>query len=144
MKEFSRWISVLLVVCVVLTMPVYVKAADNQRASLFFAVHDVYIYKTGGNNYKACVDVTATGVMQEIGATSVSIQRSSDGVNWTTIYTFTSEDYPELVAKNTFTHYWEISRTAGSNMCYRLKVVLWAKDYRGTGSLTVYSYPVWF
>lgn len=144
MKVFSRWISVLLVFCVVLTMPVYVEAADSQRASLYFAVYDVYIYKAGGNNYKACVDVTGTGGMQEIGASSVSIQRSSDGVNWTTIYTFTAEDYPDMIAKNTGTHYWYISRTAGSNMCYRLEVELWAKDYRGTGSLTVYSYPVWF
>ena len=144
MKRYTRLIIVLVVLCLTLSVPVTAQATDNQRASLFFFAHSVYIYKTGANTYNACFDVTGNGSMQEIGARSLAIQQSSDGVNWTTIRTYTREYYPQMIAQNTGTHYWYFSRSATSGCCYRLEVVLWAKDYRGSGEITVYSDPVWF
>lgn len=144
MRKLVRGISICLVICMIMAVPVCVSAADNQRASLFFMAHQVYILKTGGYGYQACYDVTGTGTMQEIGAKSLSVQRSEDGENWTTIRTYTSDTYPEMIAENTVTHDGEFSRLAAPGHYFRLKVVLWAKDSRGTGEMTVYSAAVWF
>ena len=144
MKIFRRIVVCLLALCLTLAAPLTAFAADNQRASLFFMAYSVYIYKTGGNNYNACFDVTGTGPMLEIGAKSLAIQESSDGVNWTTIRTYTTEFYPQMVAENAGTHYWHFSRTATAGRCYRLEAILWAENERGTGEKTVYSDPVWF
>ena len=144
MRNTIRGISIVLALCIILAVPVCVSASDNQRASLFFMAHRVFIYKTGDYSYAACFDVTGTGTMQEIGAKSLSVQRSTDGENWTTVRTYTSDTYPEMIAENTITHQGEFYRLAAPGYYFRLEVELWAKDSRGTGELTVYSAQVWF
>lgn len=43
------------------------------------------------------VDVDATGTMDEIGATSITVYRSADGEYFTPIRTYTCEDYPKMM-----------------------------------------------
>lgn len=43
------------------------------------------------------VDVDATGYMDEVGATSVTIYRSADGVEFEPVRTYNYEDYPQLM-----------------------------------------------
>ena len=43
------------------------------------------------------VDVDATGYMDEVGATSITIYRSADGVEFEPVRTYDYEDYPQLM-----------------------------------------------
>lgn len=144
MRCFVRIVCGVLALCVVLAIPLGVSAVENPRASRYFMAYRVYIYKLGGNNYEAYYDVTGTGGMLEIGAKSLAIQRSPDGVNWTTVTTYASDYYTMMIAENTGTYEWSFYRTAISGNYYRLEVVLWAKDNSGSGEMTVWSDPVWF
>ena len=74
--------------------------------------------------------------MDELGASEIKIQRSSDGVNWTTMKTYTKESYSNLICENTGSHAACVSYTGTAGYYYRAKITLYAK--KGTGSAEWY------
>ena len=127
MKRFTRSICVLLVMVMVFAIPTFAAEAVEPRASNFFTCNSVYLCNVSGNYFEAWFDVTAVGGMDIIGARFIKIQRSADGENWTTVKTYSMEDYPELVAYDTVYHGTGISYTGLRGYYYRAYVQLYAK-----------------
>lgn len=127
MKQFTRCICVLLVMVMVLAIPTFATETADSRASNYFTCNSVYLCNISGNSFEAWFDVTAVGGMDIIGAKTIKIQRSADGVNWTTVKTYTMEAYPDLVDYNTFIHAAGVSYTGLRGYYYRARVQLYAK-----------------
>lgn len=139
MKRFSRMISLLLAVVMALAIPAAAMENENARASSFFGSSDVYLYKTSSTKFQAWFEVSALYTMDEVGASEIKIQESSDGENWTTVKTCTMANYSNLVCENTGAHASYVSYTGTVGKYYRAKITLYAKNSTGTGYWTRYT-----
>jgi len=137
-KQFIKIIALFLVLATAMAMPVWAEAADN-RASSFFAYSNVYLYKVSSTQFEAWFSVTAVGGMDELGASEIKIQRSSNGEDWTTMRTYTKEYYSNLIDTDTSNHAACVTYTGTSGYYYRAKITLYAKDDSGTGYRTRYT-----
>ena len=139
MKRFIRCVSLILVLTLVFTTPVFASESVAPKASNYFSRSSTYLYKTSSTQFQVWFEITATGMMTELGAKTVKVQRSSDGANWTTMKTYNSSDYSNMICSNTAIHssYFTYSGTPGYQ--YRAKVTYYAKNSSGTGQVTEYS-----
>ena len=85
-----RFIALLLIFFFI--SPVYAQAAEAEpmqpRASAYLDNYAAYVYLPGNGQVQVYFDVTGTNVMDELGALSIAIYESTDGVNWTWKDTF--------------------------------------------------------
>lgn len=139
MKRTKRCICLLLIMAIMLTTPVFAEATAAERASNYFLHCSVYLHEMTTYTFKACFSVTALHTMDVLGASQIKIQRSSDGINWTTTKTFTKEDYTHLVDEERLTYGSEIIYTGTSGYYYRAKIILYAKDETGVAESTHYT-----
>ena len=139
MKHFSRMVSLLLVVVMVLAVPVAATENENARASSFFGSSDVYLYQTTSTKFEAWFEVSALGIMDKVGASEIKIQESSDGENWTTVKTCTMANYSNLICENTGLHGSYVSYTGTAGKYYRAKITLYAKNSTGIGEWVRYT-----
>lgn len=141
MKRFVKIVCV--VMAFVLCMAIPVSAQEiSPYASSFFGSHNVYLWKTSSNSFQVCFSVTAVGTMAELGVNYIDIERSADGVNWTVVKTYDSDDYSNLVATDTFYHSGNVTYTGMVNgYQYRAYVELYAKNSSGSrGYNGAYAY----
>lgn len=134
MKKISKYISILLIVSIFLVFPAYATEANDQRASHYFMSYSVYLWEPTN---EAWVEVTAVGTMDELGASEIVIERSTDLVNWTEMQTFEKEDYSQMTVKNKATYANCVPYTFEDGYYYRGIVTLYAKKGNGTGLSTV-------
>lgn len=136
MKRISQVICVFLIFSLIL--PIYAQA--NVQASDFFEADGCFLNKVSSTEFKVCFDVTGTGMMKEIGASKITVQKSSDGSSWTDVFTYKKEDYPEMICANTVFHGTSLSYdSATPGYYYRAKVVFYAKNNDGIGELPRYT-----
>ncbi len=135
MKRFTRCICFLLVCVMLFSTTAFAAETVEPRASNFFMASSVYFWNTSGKNYEIWFDVTAVGTMKELGASEITLQRSTDEVNWTTVKTFYKEDYSQMTDTNTGHHVDCVSFTASTGYSYRAIVYLYAKNSSGTGTM---------
>lgn len=142
MKRFIQCVCIVLVIALV--MPMTVLAAENvaPRASEFFMTDGCYLYQTSDTEFEIWFDVTGTGIMEQIGASVVKVQRSSDGVNWTSVKTFTKEAYPEMVGSNTGYNSCCLTYSGTKGYSYRAYIKFYAKKGNGSASLDRYTTPI--
>lgn len=139
MKKFSQCVCVLLIVAMVLATPSFaVENADN-RSSAYFAASSVYLWKTSNSQFQAWFEVTGMSTMTKIGASEIKIQRSTDKENWTTVATYSMDDYSQMVKSNSVYHEGYVTYTYTTGYYYRAKVKLYAKNSSGTAYMTEYT-----
>lgn len=140
MKRFSQCVCLLLVIVIFLTTSAFAAEEVMPRASSFFGGSSVYLWKTSDTTFQVWFDVKALSSMEELGASVIKVQRSADGENWLTMRTYTKENYPNMICKNTVTHVDCVSyNTATQGYYYRAYIVLYAKNSTGTGLLNRYT-----
>ena len=97
-----RFLALLLVFS--LLVPVCAQAAETvsvqPRASFYLDSYGAYVYLPGNGQVQVYFDVTGTGYMDELGALSISIYESTDGVNWTWKDTFRHDLTPGMLSYN--------------------------------------------
>ena len=126
-------------ILLLVAQPVTAAEVENSRGSTFFAASRVYLWKTSDTTFEAWFDVTATRGMDELGASSITIQKSYDGVTWESMITYTKESTPKLVCANTGVHC-ECVRYAGTaGRYYRAMIILYAKDGTSIGEMIEYT-----
>lgn len=143
MKRFIRCICLLLVLSMVLAIPAFAAEAATPKASNFFMSSSVYLCNVSGTSFEAWFQVTGVRTMDVIGAKTIKIQRSSDGSNWTTVKTFSMDNYSHLVDDNTGTHAAGVSYTGSSGYYYRAYVELYAKKGTGIGLMDEYTSKIY-
>ena len=136
----SRIICVLLVMSLLLALPVSAESEEQTRASRFFISHDCFLTRVDSSTFRICFDVLGTGTMYEIGVSSIEVDRSADGENWSLMRTYDAEDYPQMLCENTGTHDGYITyRYANPGYYYRAYITFYARNSSGTGKLFRYT-----
>ena len=143
MKRFIRCSCFVLAMIMVLTVPAFAAEVIVPKASSFFMSSSAYLYNISGNSFDACFTVTGTGTMDAIGANFIKIQRSSDGVNWTTVTTCAKENFLYFVGYNTTTHAATVRYTGTGGYYYRTYIELYAKKGVNTGTMDRYTSAIY-
>lgn len=145
MKHFKRLVCLILVASMFVATPAFaaedITAATGEasaRSSSYFFRYSVFLYQTSATTFEAWFDVGAVGMMDELGASVIKIQRSSDGENWTTMRTYRKASYPSMICENTSAHTYGYSYTGTAGYYYRAYITLYAK--KGTGFGEMYEY----
>lgn len=142
MKRFSRIVCTLLAVIMVLAVPAAAVENATPRASNFFMSSDVYLYMTTSTQFRAWFEVSALSGMEKLGASEIKVQKSSDGENWTTMKTYSMDDYSNMICENTGAHASYVTYTGQTGYYYRAKVTLYAENSSGVGEWIRYTDPV--
>ena len=142
MKRFTRYVCILLSVIMVLSVPAAAVENAESRASNFFASSDVFISMTTSTQFRVWFEVSALGVMEKVGASEIKVQKSSDGTNWTTMKTYSMDNYSNMICENTGSHTAYVTYTGQTGYYYRAKITLYAKNSSGSGEWTRYTSSV--
>lgn len=139
MKKILKPLCIALAILLIYAMPANAVEIGNSKASSFFAASRVSLSKTSDTTFEAWFQVSAVETMDELGASSITIQKSYDGVTWESMITYTKESTPKLICTNTGLHC-ECVRYAGTTgRYYRAKIVLYAKDGTSIGEMVEYT-----
>lgn len=139
MKRSIRCLAFVLAIFMMMTVPSFAVEQNVARGSDFFARSSVYLYKISDTTFRAWFHVTAVSGMDELGASSIRIEESEDGENWTTVQTFLRDGNSHFIAENTGSHSSYATYTGTKGMYYRAKIILFAKNSSGWGSVTEYT-----
>lgn len=140
MKKFARMVALFLVLSLLCAVPVSAEETTvTPRASDYFSATETYLYIIDGNRFGVWFEVIATGTMEELGVSSVIMQKSSDGVTWKDIKTFTPENYSIMISENDSYHAGGLPYTGTYKYYYRACVEYYAKKGNGSGYLYMYT-----
>ena len=139
MKRFIRILSFVMAFALLLTTPAFAAETVTPRASNFFGYSSSYFDDVAGSRVDVWFDVTALGTMDELGASKIKVQRSTDLDNWTTVQTYYKADYSQMTDTNTVTHAACVPFYPSNGYYYRAVVTLYAKNSSGSATMTSYS-----
>ena len=138
MKKFIRIICLLMVITTLVVTPAYA-AEQSERASIYFSAYRAYCYAASSTKIEVNFSVIGVGIMDELGASKIKVQQSSDKTNWTTVKTFEKEDYNSMTATNTGFHGATLSCNVTPGNYYRAYVTFYAKNSSGFGEKYYYT-----
>ena len=139
MKRFLRLICLLLVCTTICSITA--NAAENiARGSDYFMSRSCYLWKTSSTQFQVWFDVTAMGIMDELGASTVKVQRSADGENWEDMQTYRKANYSNMICENTGMHASYVTYSgAQPGYYYRAYVCFYAKNAEGIAQYNSYT-----
>lgn len=118
-----------LILALALCVPVYAHAAEAEsiqpRASAYLNSYGAYVYLPGNGEVQVYFNVTGTNVMDELGALSISIYESTDGVNWTFKKTFTHDSTAGMLSYNDDFHTGHVTYNGIVGRYYKAYVCIW-------------------
>lgn len=121
--------------------PAFAAESKDTRSSMFFTKSSVYLSTISGNTFNVCFRVTATGVMDELGASAIIVQRRASANDpWENMKTYYPSVYSQMIDYNQATHTGSVTYTGTSGYEYRAYVELYAKNSSGTGYMPEYAY----
>ena len=136
MKRFIQIVCLVLVFVTVISTTAFAAESVDPRASMFFAGSSVYFWNVSGSQYQIWFDVTAVSGMNELGASQIVVERSTDLVNWTPVKTYSKSNYSNMTTTSTTASYASyVTYYPASGYAYRAIVTLYAKNSAGTGEM---------
>lgn len=137
MRRSSQIICIILVMAMLFTTTAFAAEVPNPRASNFFMSSSVYFWHVSGSQYQIWFDVTAVAGMNELGANKITVERSTDLVNWSSVKTYNKSSYPQMTTTTTTGSYDNyVTYYAADGYAYRAIVELYAKNSSGSGYMT--------
>lgn len=139
MKRVTQAICLILILSMALAIPAFAAEASTW-ASNYFMSYSHYLWKVSDTHFEVWFDVVAIRGMDELGASEIKVQRSSDGVNWETVQTYSKADYPNMICYDTGAHSSYVNYyDAEPGYYYRGRVDYYAKRGNGMASNTKYT-----
>ena len=142
MKRWFRIIGMLLAMGMLLAVPAFAAESAAPRASHYIMSTCVYLDQTSSTQFDVWFDIVGIGIMEEIGAYEIKIQRSSDGDDWTSVKTYTGTVANGMVDVNTHVHAGHVSYTGTTGYYYRARIVFYAENSTGRGEFIAYTDPL--
>lgn len=139
MKRFLRSICIILVLVMFFHPTAYAAENADIRGSDFFAKHVTYLDQVTTRQFEVWFCVTAVTSMDELGVSTITVQRSSDGINWTNMKTFEKEDHSNMICNNTVAHSGYVTYWGTPGYYYRAAVCYYAKNGSSIGEYDTYS-----
>lgn len=144
MKLFTKYVCLVLSLTMLLAIPAQAAENENTRSSSYFTRSSVYLYETSGTTFQAWFEVTGVRTLDKIGASEIKIQRSSDNENWTTMKTYTMDNYySTLICEDTAVHVACVTYTGTRGYYYRAFIKLYAEDVTGTATWSRYTASIY-
>ena len=142
MTKFVRAVCVVMVLCVIMTIPAQAETIAEPRGSAFFAAYGASLYKTSSTSFQIWFDVDANAaIMDELGVYTIDLYRSADQQSWKKIKTYERDNYPEMIDTDSFSYAGYVTYSnAASGYYYYACVTFYAKDSRGVGMRDYYTY----
>lgn len=137
MKRITQIVCIILIIATVFAIPVAALEYENQRGSNYFMRYSVYLHEVSNSQFEVWFDVTALDIMDEVGVSEIQVQRSTDQVNWTTVKTYTKENYSQMTATNRGSYANCVTYNYTSGYYYSAIVELYAKDGSSYGKMDV-------
>lgn len=141
MKRLTKSICILLVLVMILTMPVHAEE-QSARSSSYFAAFQLYIRCSSGTQLKIWFDITGTGMMDKIGVSEILLQRSVNNATWTTVKTYTPEDYPQMFNYNSSGCVNYVTYEGSRYYYYRAYITMYAEKSSGWAEMYEYTSPI--
>lgn len=136
MKRFSQIICIVLVLVTVLSTTAFAAEPVEPRGSNYFMSSSVYFWHVSGSQYQIWFDVTSKSSMNELGASQIIVERSTDLVNWEPAGTYYKSSYPQMTTKDTTVRYANyVTYYPTTGYAYRAIVTLYAKNSSGYGEM---------
>jgi len=130
-KMTKRFLCMLLAVCM-LSASLVAFAALN--ASAYLSRYSATLTATSGGDIHITVDVTGTGYMTEIGASTIYLYESTDNVDFDWVATYTSDNYPEMLCSGSTYFDTPIIYDGIPGRYYYASVYFYAADSTGSDS----------
>ena len=115
--------------------------AVTPRISDYFDSIIVDAVAVGYGNVEVQIDIIATDLMKEVGATKVVIYEQTSSGRYSAVKTYTRYNTPSLIVKNSNTAYVDITYSGKPGVKYYASVDVYAKDSSGSET-TTYSTDV--
>lgn len=141
LKKSIKVLVLVLLFASILTTAAYAEDL-SPRASAYIDSYRAYIYSPSYGTAQVWVEIKGNVTSDKVGATSVTLQRSSDGVNWSNVATYYSSSYTNLMATNTISNTTYVSRSVTGGY-YRAGVNFYVEDNGGSDSRYYITDPVW-
>ena len=127
-KSIMVRLAVLLMV-ISLMVPVYASAVTPETvqpyASAYLDAYGAYVYLPGSGEVQVYFTVEGTGYMDELGALSIEIHESTDGVNWDWVETFNHDTTSGMLSYNDNYHSGHVSYDGVAGRYYKAYVCVW-------------------
>lgn len=102
--RFSKVISFITAMMLVMQMCAITSAATQMpMASDYLSAYDGTVTSEGNGKIKVSFTVVGTGILDEIGASRIVIEKKT-GSYWIPVKTYTLSDYPELATDNDYSY----------------------------------------
>ena len=133
-SSLIRWTA--LILAIILVIPTLGSAAAAEtvqpRASAYLTSYGAYVYLPGNGQVQVYFDVTGTDYMDELGALSIKIYESTDGVTWYWKETFKHDLTPGMLSYNDDFHTGHVTYNGIRGRYYKAYVCIWGgKDGQG-------------
>ena len=138
MKRMIRTICILVAIALILPTAAFAEESST-LSSAYFTEIQAFLSKKSNLGFEIWFDVTATRGMDVLGVFEIRLQRSSNNANWTTVKTYTPEDYPQLQETNTGSVTNCVSYAAIWPGYYRAEVTFYAERAGGTGMVSMFT-----
>lgn len=141
LKKSIRVLLIVLLFASFLTSAVYAEE-PSPRASAYIDSYRAYIYSPSYGNAQVWVEIKANVTSDKVGATSVTLQRSDDGVNWSNVTTYYSSTYTNLMVSNDIFNITHVDRGVTGGY-YRAGVNFYVEKDGGSDSRYYITDTVW-
>ena len=139
MRKCLRMVSVLMVLVITMTVPVYAQE-NNARSNAYISAYDSALFRGTGAEFHIWFQVIGNQRMDEIGASEIRVQQSPTGTgDWTTVKIFRKADYPQMICENTVAHTSHLTYYGLSGNYYRAIVLVYAAKGNGSGCMIDYA-----
>lgn len=132
-SRVKRCAALLLAIFLILpSVPVSVVNAAEPRASDYLELYSAYVFCAGDGVIQVWFDVLGTCDLDELGALEIQLYESTNGINWTWVATYASEDYPNMMGHNDNFHCSYVEYTQGISGRY-YRAFIYIKGSKGGG-----------
>lgn len=133
----KRMLSLLCALVLVVSLPTAACASEvTPRASDYFSCTGVCAVAIGGGKILIEIDVDATHMMDEVGASYVIIYRELSYGSYQKVYTFSKDTTSGMIIEDSFFGYVDVTYQGVPGERYYAMVGCYAKD--GSGSETLF------
>lgn len=94
----KRYIKRFVILTAVVAMFVTTFCSANLMSSIYLSDYVASCTPIAGGKIAVSVEVDALSYMSKIGASKITIYKSSDQVSWNAVKTYTYTDYPEMMS----------------------------------------------
>ena len=132
----NRIASLICVLLIIMGLPATACASEVMpRASEYFSYTSVRACAAGNGKVRVEIEINATHMMDEVGASAVFIyEQKSDGT-YDVVYTFRKEAYPSMIVEDSYFGFIDVTYQGIPGHRYYAYVGCYAKDSNGAETL---------